>query len=197
MKWKVNKRILILCEGVTEYLYAKTLRSELPRSLQQSISVEVFYSTKNDLKQLVAEAHRQLKAAIKERNPYDMVWLFFDKAQCQDLEGTFRQITRDRFEFAYSAIAIEHWFILHFEHCGRSFQTGEEALKHLTKLWPEYHKTRLNHYKHLREQLALAMERAELVNHRQDEETPIHIRNPYFTIQRLVNFFERLKEESI
>ncbi len=197
MKLKVNKRILILCEGVTEYLYAKTLQSELPRSLQQSISVEVFYSTKNDPKQLVAEAHRRLKAAAKERNPYDTVWLFFDKDQWPDLEGTFRQITRDRFEFAYSAIAIEHWFILHFEHCGRSFQTGEEALRHLTRLWPEYHKTRLNHYKHLRERLALAMERAELINRQQDEEIAIHVRNPYFTIQRLVDFFDRLKEENI
>ncbi|UEG51841.1 RloB family protein [Mucilaginibacter daejeonensis] len=195
MRFKVNKRILILCEGVTEYLYAKTLQSELPRTLQQSISVEVFYSTKNDPKQLVNEAHRRLKAAVKERNPYDTVWLFFDKDQWPDLESTFRQIERDNFEVAYSSIAIEHWFILHFEHRGRAFQTGEEALRHLTRLWPEYHKTKLNHYKHLKERLALAMERAKMINRQQDGETPIHVRNPFFTVQRLVDFFENLKEE--
>lgn len=195
MKLKVNKRILILCEGVTEYYYAKNLQSELPRALQQAISVEIFYSTKNDPKQLVAEAHRRLKAAAKERNPYDTVWLFFDKDQWPDLEGTFRQIERDRFAVAYSAIAIEHWFILHFEHCGRSFQSGQEALRYLSRLWPEYHKTKLNHYKHLKERLELAMERAEIVNRQQDETTPLHVRNPYFTVQRLIDFFERLKEE--
>jgi hypothetical protein len=40
---KVNRLILILCEGLTEYYYARALHSELPRAVQRSISVEVDY----------------------------------------------------------------------------------------------------------------------------------------------------------
>ena len=74
---KVNQRILILCEGLTEYYYARALHSELPRAVQRSISVEVDYSQKNDPKHLANEAVRRAKKAKKERKAYDAIWLFF------------------------------------------------------------------------------------------------------------------------
>lgn len=63
---KPNKRILILCEGVTEYLYAKSLQSELPRNLQRSISIEIDYNSKNDPKSLAEEARRRKSQKRKE-----------------------------------------------------------------------------------------------------------------------------------
>lgn len=65
---KPNKRILILCEGVTEYLYAKSLQSDLPRNLQRSISIEIDYNSRNDPKSLAEEARKRKRKARKERN---------------------------------------------------------------------------------------------------------------------------------
>ncbi len=190
---KPNKRILILCEGVTEYLYAKSLQSELPRSLQRSISVEIDYNARNDPKSLAEEARKRKRKARKERNPYDSVWLFFDHDNWLQLEAAFRIINEEGFCIAYSAICIEHWFILHFEHCGRSFQGGTEALRFLKTKWPEYHKTKLKHYEILKNGLGAAMDRAKMLRRNVQTDVPMHQRNPYFTMDKLIEFFDALK----
>lgn len=191
---KPNKRILILCEGVTEYLYAKSLQSELPRNLQRSISIEIDYNSRNDPKSL-AEAGRQRKRkARKERNSYDSVWLFFDHDNWPQLEAAFKIVDSEGFCIAYSAMCIEHWFILHFENCGRSFQNGTEALRFLKTKWPEYHKTRLKHYELLKEDLDTAIDRAKTLRKNVQTDLPKHERNPYFTIDKLIDFFNDFKK---
>lgn len=191
---KPNKRILILCEGVTEYLYAKSLQSELPRSIQRSISVEIDYNSKNDPKSLAEEARKRKRKARKERNSYDSVWLFFDHDNWPQLEAAFRIIEAEGFCIAYSSMCIEHWFILHFEHCGRSFQDGNEALRFLKNKWPEYHKTRLKHYDLLKDKLDTAIDRAKTLRRNVQTDLPKHQRNPYFTIDKLIDFFDEFKK---
>jgi len=191
---RVNKRILILCEGMTEYIYARSLQMELPRDLQRSVSIEIFYQNQNDPKSLALEARKRVRSGIKERNAYDTVWLFFDNDRWPQLNEAFEIINRDGFRIAYTAICIEHWFILHFENCGRAFQNADEAAKYLARLWPSYHKTRTNAYRELKEQLAVAIERAILINRNQQVDLAVHDRNPYFSVQELINFFEELKQ---
>lgn len=86
---------------------------------------------------------------------------------------------------------MEHWFILHFEDCGRAFQRGGEALSYLKKLWPEYHKTKIDHFNALKENLPNALERIQKINLRQNE-LPVFERNPYSSIADLITFFQRL-----
>ena len=191
---KPNKRILILCEGVTEYLYAKSLQSELPRNLQRSISIEIDYNSRNDPKSLAEEARKRKRKARKERNSYDTVWLFFDHDNWPQLEAAFRIINTEGFCIAYSAMCIEHWFILHFENCGRSFQDGTEALRFLKTKWPEYHKTKLKHYEILKDDLGTAIDRANTLRRNVQTDLPKHQRNPYFTIDKLIDFFEEFKK---
>lgn len=191
---KPNKRILILCEGVTEYLYAKSLQSELPRSLQRSISIEIDYNSRNDPKSLAEEARKRKRKARKERNSYDSVWLFFDHDNWPQLEAAFRIIDSEGFCIAYSAMCIEHWFILHFENCGRSFQDGTEALRFLKTKWPEYHKTKLKHYEILKDELDTAIDRAKTLRSNVQTDLPKHQRNPYFTIDKLIDFFDEFKK---
>jgi len=169
---------------------------ELPRHLQRSVSIEISYSSRNDPKSLIQEAIRKSKQAKKERNPYDDIWLFFDHDNSPHLTEVFSVIEKENFAYAYSAMCIEHWFILHFEDCGRAFQTGEEAEKHLKKLLPTYHKTKINAYVELSQYLAIAIDRAERLRRKQEREgVHKHQRNPYFTVQDLVAFFNRLKED--
>lgn len=191
---KPNKRILILCEGVTEYLYAKSLQSQLPRNLQRSISIEIDYNSKNDPKSLAEEARKRKRKARKERNSYDSIWLFFDHDNWPQLEAAFRIIDSERFCIAYSSMCIEHWFILHFENCGRSFQDGTEALRFLKTKWPEYHKTKLKHFQLLKSNLNTAIERAKILRKNIQKELPKYQRNPYFTIDKLIEFFDEFEK---
>jgi hypothetical protein len=183
------KRILILCEGITEYLYAKSLQSELPRELQRSISIEIDYNSKNDPKSLSIEARNRKKKAKKERNSYNTIWLFFDNDNWPQLEEAFRIIDSEEFYIAYSSICIEHWFILHFEDCGRSFRNSGEALSHLKLKWPEYHKTKFKHYDELKNNLEAAISRAKILRNNIQIDLPLHQQNPYFTIDKLIDFF--------
>lgn len=189
---KPNKRILILCEGMTEYLYAKSLQNELPRNLQRSISIEIDYNSKNDPRSLAEEAVRRKRKARYDRNSFDSVWLFFDHDNWPQLEAAFRIVDSEGFCIAYSAMCIEHWFILHFENCGRSFQDGTEALRYLLTQWPEYHKTKLKHYEILKENLETAINRAKALRRNSQIDVPKYQRNPYFTIDKLIAFFNDL-----
>jgi hypothetical protein len=190
---KVNKRILILCEGVTEYIYAKSLQRDLPRSQQRSISVEIIYQTQNDPRSLALSARKKVKAAQRDRNPYDTVWLFFDNDNSPNLAEAFRIISSEGFQIAYTSICIEHWFILHFENCGRSFGSGQEALTYLQKLWPNYHKTKSNPYVELKDRLEQAISYAELIVRNKVDNLEIFEMNPYFTLKEFVDFFTKLK----
>lgn len=190
---KPNRRILILCEGVTEYLYAKSLQSELPRNLQRSISIEIDYNSRNDPKSLAEEALKRKRKAKKDRNSYDSVWLFFDHDNWPQLEAAFRIVDSEGFCIAYSAMCIEHWFILHFENCGRSFQDGDQALRFLKTKWPAYHKTKLKHYEILKENLDSAIDRAKILRRNIQTDLPKYQLNPYFTIDKLINFFNDFK----
>jgi hypothetical protein len=192
---RVNKRILILCEGMTEYIYARSLQMELPRDLQRSVAIEIFYQNQNDPKSLALEARKRVRTAANERNAYDTVWLFFDNDRWPQLSEAFDIINKENYHIAYTSICIEHWFILHFEHCGKAFQSGEEARRYLNKLWPQYHKTRTNAYKELKDRLEAAIERANAINKNKEADIPVHERNPYFTLQGLISFFEHLKIE--
>lgn len=188
---KLNRRVLILCEGVTEKLYATSFRSTLSRNLQRSISVEVALGDLQDPLNLVKEAIVKRKKADMEKNSYDSVWLFFDHDYWPQLKEAFTLIEREGFDIAFTSLCLEHWFILHFEDCGRAFQRGDEALRHLRGLWPEFYKTKLNHYAVLQDKIDIAIQRARSMNKR-SEDSPIFEKNPYCSIPGLIDLFRFL-----
>jgi len=123
-----NKRILILCEGVTDKLYATSLRAELGRNLQRNIAVEGAVGDQQNPLDLVKEAIGKKKKARKEKNPYDNIWIFFFHDNWPQLRNAFRLMEMEEFKFSFTALCLEHWFILHFEDCERAFQRGEDVL---------------------------------------------------------------------
>lgn len=182
---------MILCEGVTEQLYATSLRSELGRNQQRSIAVEISVGNKWDPLNLVKEAIAKNKKARKEKNRYHTIWLFFDHDNWTQLRDAFRLIEREDFQFAFTSLCIEHWFILHFEDNGRAFQEGDQAKRHLQGLWAEYHKTKVNHFQKLKPKLELAIVRADRTNKRQ-EDLQIFERNPFCSIPDMIAYFRSL-----
>jgi len=192
---KPNRRILILCEGETEYFYSKALQQKLPRNIQRSVSIEINYGSQNDPKSLAQEAKRKKEKARKDRNPYELIWIFFDNDNWPQLSDAFNIIQKEGFKMAYSSMCIEHWFILHFENCGKAFLNGEEALRYLKTLWPEYHKTKINHYQVIEERLNEAINRAKILKKNLPKEIENYRKNPFFTIDELIAFFQALANE--
>jgi len=187
-----NRRVLILCEGFTEEVYAKSLRSKyLPRELQRVVTVDVVRHKKNDPLNLVAEAKDRVKQARKEKVPYQDVWLFFDHDNSPHLQKVFEEVAVQGFDLAFTAISIEYWFILHFEDCGRPFANGDECLKYLKKHWPNYHKTKLNHLQELGGYIEEAIIRAKK-REKQSGGVSILDQQPYTSVHKLVAFFKEL-----
>lgn len=185
-----QERVLILCEGVTEEIYSKALRSAfLPRSLQRTVTVDVIRYKKNDPNSLLEEAKHRVKQAKNERIPYSYVWLFFDHDNSPHLQHVIEEASKLGFKLAFTAISLEYWFILHFEDCGKVFTNAEDCLKHLLKLWPKYHKTRINHFTELENRVTMAIERAE---HLEKKNTGIKVFNaqPYTSVHQLIAFFK-------
>ncbi len=198
---RVAKRILVIPEGWTEYKYAMNLKSDmLAREKQRSISVTIPQpNNENSAKQLLAKALAEIKKAKREKNPYDAIWLFFDKDENIGLREVFHQAEQlEIIQLAYSCISMEHWFLLHLEDSRQTFATSAEAKRRLEVLWQNcfgrpYSKTDDKLYDSLREHLDLALERsAQIERQAQRDETPPHIRNPYFTLHRLIGYFRGL-----
>lgn len=184
-------RILILCEGFTEEIYAKSLRTAfLSRAMQRSVTVEVVRHKKNDPLNLITEAKKRVKQATKEKTPYQDVWLFFDHDNSPHLSEAFAIAQKEGYKLAFTAISLEFWFILHFEDCGRAFKDGEECLKHLKKLWPTYHKTKLNHFAELGSFLDLAISRALQLEKKYVGNSMSSEFNPYTSIHQLILKFQ-------
>lgn len=196
---QAGKYILIIPEGWCEYNYAQSLKSSLPRDKQRSISVEMPRPDyKNTAVQLLSKAVRLITKAKKDKNPYDAVWLFFDNDNQTELEHVFRKIESAGIKMAYSSISIEHWFILHLENIRTPYINSRQALRKIESLWEdrfnkEYHKTKVNHFKSLKDYLETAIQRAEqITTHSEEDDIPLAQRNPYFTVQELITFFRGL-----
>lgn len=189
-----NKRVLVLCEGVTEEVYAKALRTAfLPRHVQRTVTIDVVRHKKNDPLNLIAEAIDRVKSAKKERIPYDYVWLFFDDDNSPHLPEVMDRVEKHGFNLAFTSICIENWFILHLEECGRAFANGEECEKYLKRSWPNFHKTKVNHFTELREHLETAIHHAKRLEIR-NEGISILQAKPYTSVHKLVDFFNKLGE---
>lgn len=186
-----NKRILILCEGMTEYLYAKSLQNQLPREKRRLLNIEIGQSQQNDPLSIVKEAERKVKVAEKERNRYDAIWLFFDHDNWPQLKEALDRAGQRGFNLAFTAISLEYWFILHFEDCGKAFADGEECLRHLKKHWPNYHKTKINHFVELGDNIKVAIERAKRLEKR-NASLDIIAAQPYTSVHLLIAFFNEL-----
>lgn len=183
------KRILVICEGLTEYFYAKSLQSTLPRNVQRNFAVELDYDSKNEPALMLDKAIKRVQQANRSKVPYDVVWLFFDNDNRSGLNKIFSKISEQKFRFAYSSKCIEFWFLLHFIDCGRDFYDCDETLQLLKKYWPVYHKTKINHYDFLKGSLNHAINRA--INQRNyiGHELEVYQKNPFTNVDELVLFF--------
>lgn len=196
---RAGQHILIIPEGWCEYNYAQAFKHSLPRDKQRSISVEMPKpNNENSAFQLLDKAEVMIKKAKRDKNPYDAVWIFFDNDNQPNLPAFFQKLSNTPVNIAYSSMCIEHWFIIHFENNRQAYQNAHQALQRIETLWQQhfnqtYHKTKVNHFEKLKGNLTTAMERANSITQQAEANvTPVFNRNPFFTIQKFIQFFQSL-----
>lgn len=160
-KRKVNKRILILCEGgKTEPYYFKGLKTDRTRvSARAALRIEIVDTSKNTGKELVSEAKMMRLQAKSERNPYDAIWIVLDKDGYTKHPHTFDQASANKINLAFSSISFEYWFLLHYEYTSKSFEKANDLIRYLKKYLPQYEKND-NNYQILRDFTNKAIENA-------------------------------------
>lgn len=195
----VGKHILIIPEGWCEYNYAQTLKKSLSREKQRSILVEMPKpNNENNALQLLNKPRLLSAKARRDKNPYDAIWIFFDNDNQPYLTDIFNQLSSEIIQVAYSCISIEHWFLIHLEDNRQAFLNSTQAEKKLQSLWKKhfnqrYHKTKLNHYQILKSLQSNAIRVSKAIRmHNEIENIPQSKRNPYFTIDQMINYFDSL-----
>ena len=196
---RTGKHILIIPEGWCEYNYAQALKHSLPRDKQRSITIEMPKpNNKNNAFQLLDKAKKMIRKATQDKNPYDAVWIFFDNDNQPNLPNFFQSLPDTKVQIAYSSICIEHWFIIHFEENRQAYQNADQALQRINTLWQQhlnqnYHKTKINHFEMLKGNITTALQRANNITIQAEaDDIPIANRNPFFTIQIFIEFFQSL-----
>ena len=104
----------------------------------------------------------------------------------------YRKAEKNNIKTAFSSIAIEHWYLIHFKKTAKPFSTCEALIKELKKYFLEYQKTKQNDYFFLKDKLEAAFENANWLKKRMREkiEEGKHITelNPYTDVDVLVKF---------
>ena len=141
-KRKLNKRILILCEGKqTEPDYFRGLKHDkMRRNRLAALRIEIFDTEKTTGKELISEAKRLKKIAERERNPYNEIWVVFDRDGYTKHPQTLDQAYSNKIEIAFSSISFEFWFLLHFEYSTKAFEKADSLISYLKKHLPDYSK---------------------------------------------------------
>lgn len=131
----INKRILILCEDSTSsLLYFKSFKKddEFKRHLT-AVEIEVIHPQDYSPKGLLEEAKIRKKKAKKELNPYDEIWLVFDRDGHKKIPDTFKEAKDSSIKIAFSNKCYEYWVLLHFEYTSKSFSKCADIISHISK----------------------------------------------------------------
>ncbi len=159
---KERQRYLIVCEGEkTEPNYFEALKKKLPRGV---IEVEILGIGENTLS-IVKFAKKLQKQKIPD--PYDKVWVVFDKDSfpASDFDNAIHSAESNNFGCAWSNEAFELWYLLHFEYRNTGMARDEykkSLSRHLNK---EYQKNDPAMHKKLESKQETAIRNAEKLLH--------------------------------
>lgn len=198
-----NKRGLILCEGQTEENYFKGLLSqEKYRRKFASIDVEIFKPKDNSPVGLVNKAKEKIKEARRERNPYDFIWVVFDKDGHARIPDAF-EIAREsnpEIQIAFTIPCFEYFVLLHFEKTAKPFKKCDDVISQIKKQGyiVDYEKAS-NIFELLLPNMAYGLSNSEwIINQFKDEVnggTQIYSLSAYTNIHDLVNYLYSLIED--
>ena len=190
---KLNKRILILCEGgETEPNYFNGLKLDKAQSSRlAALRIEVFDSKKTTGRELVDEAKYLKNVAETERNSYDDIWVVIDKDGYTKHPETFDKAKANKINIAFSSISFEFWFLLHYQYTTRFFSNATELIRFLKTNYMACYDKADNNYSKLKDRTSIAIQRANRVKQYFQNDLNrgkrIYELNPYTNVDILVD----------
>lgn len=142
---KFKKRGLILCEGKTEENYFKGFVSqERYKRNFTSISVDIYKPKDHSPHGLLEEAKSRYKEAKKEKNPFDFIWIVFDKDGHIKVPNTFEEAINSPMpvKIAFTVPCFEYFALLHFERTTKPYKRCKGVISAITgNHIPDYEKS--------------------------------------------------------
>lgn len=139
-----NKRGLILCEGETEENYFKGLiTQEKYRRKFQSINVNIYKPKDHSPAGMVRKAMDMIKEAKRDKNPYNFVWVIFDKDGHVKIPEAFElaRVSKPVIKIAFTIPCFEFFVLLHFVKTTKPFKKCDSVISQIKKKWiPDYEK---------------------------------------------------------
>ncbi len=142
--------------------------------------------------QIIEEAIKRKKKELKQNNEYDYIWTVFDHDNRPKLLDAYLQAIKNNIKIAFSSIAFEYWYLLHFKKMAKAFPICKALEKELQKHYPDYKKAAQNDYVLLKNKLETAFENTvwlkKQMQHNIKEGKHITELNPYTDVDDLVKF---------
>ncbi|MBL7792782.1 MAG: RloB domain-containing protein, partial [Saprospiraceae bacterium] len=150
---------LIMCEGQTEKNYFQAIKEDEDyKQFLTAIDPQIISAKHPAPEHVVKEAINRAQKANDDGNAYEQVWVVFDHDNHANRRKAYEMATSEGFNIAFSAIAFEIWFLLHFAKTAKAFQNDKQLLIELVKYYPNYHKAKQNDFANLKDKLDLAFE---------------------------------------
>jgi len=157
---KLRKRFLIVCEGTkTEPNYFEAFKKDLPRGL---VEIDIHGVGANTLT-IVQEAKKTFQKSLRSSNPYDEVWVVFDRDSfpADYFDNAIYSAKANNFGCAWSNEAFELWYLLHFEYRNTGMLRAEYKSRLSRHLGEDYKKNDPGIYEKLKEFQNIAIQHAE------------------------------------
>ena len=181
-----HPRILILCEGETEKNYFKAILQDSDyKSRLSAVRVSIYSGKDSSPEKIVNEALKRSEEANNEGNPFKSIWVVFDHDNHPNRHLAYQNALSLGFNIAFSAIAFEQWYLLHFLKSSRAFTNYANLEKEILRHYPNYQKAKQNDFKNLKQKLPAAFMNAEWLR-KQIDKPVITNSNPWTDVDILV-----------
>lgn len=162
---QINKRILILCEDKkSSLLYFKSFpKDEEFRRYLSAVSVEVYHPENYSPLGLVKDAIKRRDKEKEEKNPYNEIWVVFDKDKHTNIPEAYTLAQRENINIAISIICFEFWVLLHYGYTTMQFNKCNDIIKHIKKNYFTKYEKCANCFEELRDKMYDAIKHAKRV----------------------------------
>lgn len=177
----LRPRLLIVCGG-------KQTEPNYFRSFRVHAVIEVVGIGK-DPRSLIREAEKKQKSANQDGQPYDEVWVVFDRDDylAADFNAAIQLAKEAKMYTAWSNEAFELWYVLHFDYVHTGLRR-DQYIERLNKcLGHPYTKNSLKIYAELASLQENALRNAERLLSNYSEHIPPAEANPCTTVFQLIS----------
>ncbi len=201
-KRKSYDKVLIVCEGSkTEPSYFIELVDHYEIN-SANVAIDGFCGSSP--RSVYERAHALYLAEAAKGDSFDRVYCVFDKDSHDTYDETLTRIASEKptstFYATTSIPCFEYWLLLHFRYTTKPYaksgssSIGNEVLKDLVAVMPEYEKGNKNLFSSLFEQLEFAKTNAvRSLNEARNN----HTDNPSTNVQELVEYLQNIKRDDI